>query len=151
MKILVSACLLGSKCRYDGEARPCRAVMELSASHDLVPVCPERLAGLFVPREPAEISEGRVVARGGRDLTEEFERGARLTLEVARRFGCGLAILKERSPSCGSSFVHDGSFSGRVIPGRGVAAAYLTEHGLRVCSEENFEKMLVKGDCSDES
>lgn len=103
VKILVSACLLGSKCRYDGGAKPDARVIALGAEHTLVPVCPERLGGLEAPREPSEISGSRVAGRDGRDVTAEFERGARRALEAARRFGCSCAILKERSPSCGSS------------------------------------------------
>ena len=142
MKILVSACLLGAKCRYDGGAKPEARVIALGEEHELVPVCPERLGGLESPREPSEISGGRVVGRDGRDVTAEFELGARRALEAARRSGCGCAILKERSPSCGSSQIYDGSFSGRVVPGAGVAAALLMENGVRVFSEENFDKLF---------
>lgn len=151
MKILVSACLLGAKCRYDGGAKPNGRVIALGAEHELVPVCPERLGGLEAPREPSEISEGRVFGRDGRDVTAEFELGARRALEAARRSGCVCAILKERSPSCGSSYVYDGSFSGRVVPGAGVAAALLMESGVRVFSEENFDKLFKTGEFSDES
>lgn len=142
MKILVSACLIGVKCRYDGGAKPDARVIALGEEHELVPVCPERFGGLASPREPSEIYCGRVVSRDGRDLTEAFKLGAERTLEAAERTGCRRAILKERSPSCGSSFVYDGSFSDRVVPGAGVAAALLMENGVRVCSEENFEKLF---------
>ena len=150
MKILVSACLLGSKCRYDGSAKPDARVIALGAEHTLVPVCPERLGGLEAPRKPSEISGNRVVGRDGRDVTAEFELGARRALEAARRFGCSCAILKERSPSCGSSSVYDGSFTGRVVPGPGVAAALLMENGVRVFSEENFEKLFETEEFCDE-
>ena len=150
MKILVSACLRGSRCRYDGGAKPDARVIALGAEHELVPVCPERLGGLEAPREPSEISGGRVFGRDGRDVTAEFELGARRALEAARRFGCRCAILKERSPSCGSSAVYDGSFSGRVVPGAGVAAALLMENGVRVFSEENFEKLFETEEFRDE-
>ena len=142
MKILVSACLLGSKCRYDGGSKPDARVIALGAEHELVPVCPERLGGLEAPREPSEILGGRVFGRDGRDVTAEFELGARRALEAARRSGCGCAILKERSPSCGSSAVYDGSFTGRVVPGAGVTAALLMKNGVRVFSEENFDKLF---------
>ena len=150
MKILVSACLLGSKCRYDGGAKPDARVIALGAEHELVPVCPERLGGLEAPREPSEISGGRVFGRDGRDVTAGFELGARRALEAARRFGCRCAILKERSPSCGSSAVDEGSFSGRVVPGAGVAAALLVANGVRGVSGENllkhFETEESRGD-----
>lgn len=150
MKILVSACLLGVKCRYDGGAKPDARVIALGEEHELVPVCPERFGGLASPREPSEISGSRVVSRDGRDLTKAFELGAQRTLEAAARAGCQRAILKERSPSCGSSFVYDGSFSGKVVRGAGIAAALLVENGLRVCSEENFEKLFETEKARDE-
>ena len=150
MHILVSACLLGTPCRYNGKGVLDPAVQVLMREHQLVPVCPERLGGLEAPREPSEISGGRVFGRDGRDVTAEFELGARRALEAARRFGCRCAILKERSPSCGSSAVYDGSFSGRVVPGAGVAAALLMENGVRVFSEENFEKLFETEEFRDE-
>ena len=150
MKILVSACLLGVKCRYDGGAKPDARVIALGKEHELVPVCPEKLGGLEAPREPSEISGLRVVSRDGRDVTEAFKLGAQRTLEAAARAGCECAILKERSPSCGSSFVYDGSFSGKVVRGAGLAAALLIKNGMRVYSEENFEKLFEMENALDE-
>ncbi|WP_239391261.1 DUF523 domain-containing protein [Cloacibacillus sp. An23] len=151
MKILVSACLLGVKCRYDGGAKPDARVSALADEHELVPVCPEKLGGLESPREPSEISGGRVFGRDGRDLTEKFELGARRTLEAARRAGCRCAVLKERSPSCGSSSVYDGSFSGRVVPGAGLAAALLMADGVKVFSEETIDGLFETEEFKNES
>ncbi len=133
--ILVSACLLGEPCRYDGRSVPCQAVIALAEEFELVPVCPEQLGGLPTPRTPSEVQpDGRVVDREGVDRTAEFQAGARATLAIAREHGCKCAILKENSPSCGSSCIYDGSFTGTLVPGEGVTAALLREVGIEVTS-----------------
>ncbi|MDO5563000.1 MAG: DUF523 domain-containing protein [Synergistaceae bacterium] len=116
MKILVSACLLGLNCRYCGGGCFDDRVVALAKEFCLIPVCPEQLGGLPTPREPDEILNGRVVSKSGIDNTEYFERGAEEVLRLAKLLGCSMAILKERSPSCGSSMVYDGTFTGRKIP-----------------------------------
>lgn len=139
MKLAVSACLLGEPCRYDGSARPCAAVEALAERHELVPLCPERAAGLPVPRPPAEIAGReplRVVDAEGCDITDAFARGARLCAEEALAAGCAGAVLKSRSPSCGSGAVYDGTFSGALVPGWGLAAALLRDAGLPVVDED---------------
>ena len=131
MILAVSACLLGDACRYDGAAKPCARVAALAARHELVPVCPERAGGLPVPRPPAEIVERdpvRVADAAGSDVTAAFCAGARRSLEEALAAGCAGAVLKARSPSCGSGAVYDGTFAGALVPGWGVAAA-MTEEG----------------------
>jgi len=134
--ILVSACLLGKPCRYDGASVPCPAVQALAESHELVPVCPEQLGGLPTPRTPSEIQlDGRVVDRTGDDRTAAFVAGAHKALSIAREQGCKQAILKSRSPSCGVHQVYDGAFSGALVPGRGVAAACLAEAGIELFDE----------------
>ena len=138
--ILVSACLLGKPCRYDGKALPCPAVIELAATREVVPVCPEQLGGLPTPRTPSEIrADGHVVDKLGADRTFAFETGARETLRIAREHGCTKAILKENSPSCGSTCVYDGTFNGTLIPGRGKTAAILAEAGIEVLSEHQVD------------
>jgi len=141
MKILVSACLLGACCRYDGQGAVCRPVLELGQKHCLVPVCPEQLGGLPTPRDPAELRGGRVVTRGGADVTEAFLRGARQTLELARTLGCTAAVLKERSPSCGSGQVYDGSFSGKLTAGSGLTAGLLEQNGIPVLGESALDRL----------
>ena len=138
--LLVSACLIGVNCKYSGgsNALPPELLAALEARYRLVPVCPERDGGLPTPRLPSERTENRVLNRAGEDVTEAFRRGAQLALETARREGCRLALLKERSPSCGSGRIYDGSFSGTLIPGDGVAAALLKEQGLAVFGESEF-------------
>lgn len=143
MKILVSQCLLGVPCRYDGASKAVPAVLELERKgHQLIPVCPEVLGGLSTPRSPAEIQrDGRVVNRAGLDVTGEYRAGAERALEIARAEGCTVAILKEKSPSCGNREVYDGSFSGNLIPGMGVAARLLTQAGVRVLGESQLEQL----------
>lgn len=138
-RILVSACLLGEPCRYDGKALPCEEVMALAATHDLVPACPEVLGGLPTPRTPSEITaNGRVVDREGNDRTAAFASGACTTVEVAQENNCSRAILKSRSPSCGVDQIYDGTFTGTIIPGEGFAAAALRSAGLQLADETSF-------------
>jgi len=134
--ILVSACLAGIPCRWNGEARADEAVVELVRAGKAIPVCPEQLGGLPTPRSPSEIRGGRVLSKEGLDLTERFERGARIVLEIGERYGCSEAILKARSPSCGSGRVYDGSFSGALAEGDGLTAALLRKRGYAIYSEE---------------
>ena len=135
--LLISACLLGAKCKYSGgsNALPPETLAALKARYRLIPVCPEVAGGLPVPREPGERQGDRVVSRSGRDVTEAYRRGAEAALALARRFGCRKALLKARSPSCGSGQIYDGSFSGRLIDGDGVAAAPLRASDLVVLNE----------------
>lgn len=139
MRILVSACLLGVSCRYDGAGKGCPAVMALAERHELIPVCPEQLGGLPTPRLPAEIQEGRVIRKDGESVDAAYHRGAAEAARTGELLHCELAILKARSPSCGSGTVYDGSFSGKLIAGDGVTAALLKANGMRVITEEELE------------
>lgn len=142
--LLVSACLLGALCRYDGKSVPLPAdtLRALRERYTLIPVCPEQAGGLPTPRVPSERRGDRVVNREGRDVTDAFARGAAEALRQAEQNGCALALLKERSPSCGSGAVYDGSFTGTVVPGDGVAAAALKAAGLAVYGESAVERLL---------
>ena len=135
MRILVSACLLGCACRYDGASKPREEIIALQERHELIPVCPEQLGGLPTPRPPAERQGDRVVTREGRDVTAQYRKGAEEALQLCRLLDCGCALLKERSPSCGCNGIYDGSFSGRLTPGQGVTAELLTRAGIRVYGE----------------
>lgn len=141
MKVLVSACLLGENCKYSGGNNLCPRLLDWlkKEGHEAVPVCPEQLGGLPTPRTPAEIVNGVVTARDGRNVDREFRRGAALALDVARREGARMAVLQPRSPSCGARQVYDGTFSGRKVPGRGVFAGLLAESGFRVLEPEDLQ------------
>ncbi len=144
MNILVSHCFFGEPCRYDGVSRVDRQVLELHrAGHNLIPVCPEVLGGLDTPRAPAELQpDGRVVNKEGVDVTAAYRAGAEAALAIARENGCTLAVLKARSPSCGCGEVYDGTFTGTLTPGWGVAARLLMEAGITVLDEEHLPAWL---------
>ena len=135
--ILVSACLLGIPCRYKGDGKRCEAVVALAKEHTLIPVCPEQMGGLPTPRDPAEQQGDRVISKAGADVTEQYAFGAQAALTVAKINKVDMAILKSRSPSCGSGQIYDGSFGGKLIPGDGICAALLKANGIRVLSEED--------------
>ena len=141
--ILISACLLGAACRYDGGSNPVFSVEALMGRCQLVPVCPEQLGGLPTPREPAERTEGGVVTKTGADVSAQFQRGAEETLRLSRLFSCQIAILKANSPSCGSGQIYDGCFCGRLIHGDGLTAALLKQDGLTVLSEKDDLSSLL--------
>jgi uncharacterized protein YbbK (DUF523 family) len=161
-KLLVSACLLGRPVRYDGNAKTLHDGLldRWMQEGRVVPVCPELLAGLPTPRPPAEIAHeksGAAVLRGtasiieasGEDVSATYVAGARAALELAVREGCRFALLTDGSPSCGSSFIYDGSFTGRRHAGEGVAAALLREHGIQVFSPDQItqmEALIDRGD-----
>ena len=138
MKYLVSACLAGEPCRYNGSHCGQELFRKMVEKGEAVPVCPEVLGGLPVPREPSEIREGRVFSCSGEDLTDKFETGARLAAELAEKEGAVCAILKENSPSCGFGRIYDGSFSGKLINGSGISADQLNKQGLFLFNERNF-------------
>ncbi|RUR38037.1 DUF523 domain-containing protein [Halomonas populi] len=146
----MSACLLGKKVRYDGNALTVadEVVARWRSEGRIVSVCPEVEAGMSIPRKPAEISRGNgqhvlsgeaeVIEKGGHNVTHEFLAGAELALDLCRKFDINVAVLAEFSPSCGSTMIYDGSFSGNKIPGMGVTAALLREHGVRVFSQHQM-------------
>ncbi len=137
--ILVSACLLGTPCRYDGKSKPRAAVQALATQYRLIPICPEVMGGLPTPRVPSEIVGECVMMQDGRDVTDNYRRGAEIALALAREHGCDAAILKAKSPSCGRDLIYDGSFCGRLVPGNGICAALLLQNGLRVLTEGEIE------------
>ena len=144
MKILISACLLGCRCRYDGGSKMHPAVAALAERYELVPVCPEQLGGLPTPRPPAERVGDRVLTAAGGDVTEQYRRGAEEALRLCRVTGCEAAVLTERSPSCGCGAVYDGTFSGVLAAGDGVTAALLKEAGIPVYGEDAAEALCRK-------
>ena len=135
---LISACLCGQVCRYDGGTFDFPALRQLAEEGRAVPFCPECAGGLSTPRKPCEIAGDRVLAADGTDCTREYREGARLALGTCQKYGLQAAILKEGSPSCGSHRIRDGSHTGRKIPGMGITAALLAEHGITLYTEEDL-------------
>jgi uncharacterized protein YbbK (DUF523 family) len=136
--ILVSACLAGIRCRYNGEVESFEPVVDLVRRGRAVPFCPEVFGGLPTPRNPCEIRDGRVVEADGTDRTAEYRRGAEEGLRLAQLMGCREAVLKARSPSCGSGEVYDGTFASVRVAGDGLFARLLKEHGITVRTEEDL-------------
>lgn len=140
--ILISACLLGIPCRYDGKEGKTLDISMLSERYNLIPVCPEIYGGLPTPRIPSERVGDRVLMKDGNDVTLNYRRGAEAALALALKFGCKIAILKERSPSCGNGMIYDGSFSKTLIPGDGVTSEYLKKHGITVVGESEALNLI---------
>ena len=140
--LLISACLMGVACRYDGKRQPMEHLEKLMQNYHLIPVCPEQLGGLATPRTPAERVGDRVLTAAGRDVTAAYNAGAEEALRLAKLYGCTKALLKERSPSCGHGKIYDGAFSRTLTDGSGVTAQLLTEHGITVYGESRWEELL---------
>ena len=136
--ILVSACLLGLPCRYDGQSKPVERLQQLAAQGQVLCVCPEVMGGLPTPRIPSERQGQRVVNHRGEDVTAQFLHGASLALQCCQSAGCTAAVLKARSPSCGYGQIYDGSFSGQIVNGNGVFAELLQQAGVTILTEEEF-------------
>ncbi len=137
-KILVSACLAGCCCRYDGGSNLVSEIRQLFDDGLAIAVCPEQLGGLPTPRVPSERQGSRVVNRCGLDVTAEFQAGAKAALKEAMENGCRTAILKARSPSCGNGLIYNGEFSGELISGVGLTAELLIRNGITVLNEEEY-------------
>ena len=144
-KVLVSACLAGINCKFNGENNLLDSGIldEISKKYHLLFVCPEVFGGLGTPREPAEMKNGLVVTKTAKDVSENFINGAEICLKIAKLNGCKKAILKARSPSCGSGQIYDGSFTKKLIFGDGVAAKLLKENGILVFSEDEIGRLDV--------
>ena len=150
--ILISACLLGVNCKYNGKNNSKDEIIKYFNGKGIVPVCPEQLGGLSTPRLPAEIQGGdgkdvlngraKVIRNDGIDVTEDFVKGAYETLKIAKSLGITKAILKSRSPSCGAGKIYDGTFTGTLTEGDGVTTALLKTEGIEVYSDEDFKKIF---------
>jgi len=136
--ILVSECLAGINCTYDDSNNENKDILELMKTHNLVLVCPEQLGGLSTPRVPAEQLGDKVFDKNGKDVTINFNKGASEALRIAKMYNCKKAILKAKSPSCGSKQIYDGSHSGKIIPGMGVTTILLRENGIEVINENDL-------------
>ncbi|WP_027339629.1 DUF523 domain-containing protein [Halonatronum saccharophilum] len=145
---IVSACLAGVRCRYNGEGSNNGIVTKLVEEGRAISVCPEVLGGLEIPRMPCEIvnqeGEEKVLTKEGDDFTDKFILGAQKTLEIAKVVGAKVAILKARSPSCGYGQVYNGNFSGKLVEGNGFTAQLLVDNGLKIYTEEELEGLSLK-------
>lgn len=140
--VLVSACLLGQNCKYNGGNNYNQAVVDFVSDKDVIPVCPEVAGGLPVPRNPVELSDGRVFDANGQNYNQEFQAGIDRTLASMAGKDIDLAILQSRSPSCGVNQIYDGSFTGKKIAGRGLFAQKLKELGYEVRDAEDFKDYI---------
>ena len=138
MKIMVSACLLGENCKYNGGNNRNEKVLEYIKGHEVIPVCPEVMGGLNTPRVPSEIVNGVVTNRESKVVDTEFRKGAQIAFDIAVREKIDMAILKAKSPSCGTKQIYDGSFSGRKKEGQGVFAQLLMENGFHILDVEDL-------------
>ena len=140
--ILISACLLGIGCRYDGKHKANPDVLKLKEKYNLIPVCPEIYGGLPTPRVPSERIGERVMMKDGHDVTENYLKGAKEALELCRIYDIEIAVLKERSPSCGKGEIYDGTFSGTLTARDGVTAELLISEGIKVLGESEINILL---------
>ena len=145
MKIMVSACLAGENCKYDGGNNRNELILRLMKIHEVITVCPEQMGGLPTPRVPSEIRDGLVTAQDGRIVDREFRAGAAKCLAIAQQEMPDLIIFQPRSPSCGARQHYDGTFSKTLVDGPGVTARLLMEHGFRVVDVDDLEKQGLDG------
>ena len=146
---LISACLIGIKCRYDGRSKICLKAKKLFEREKIIPVCPEQLGGLPTPRIPSEVVNGngtgvikgknKVIDKNGKNVTAKFLKGAQETLKIAKAVGAQEFIGKSKSPSCGAGFTYDGTFSNKLLEGDGVTAALLKSQGIRAITEKDLD------------
>lgn len=144
MKIAVSACLLGIPCRYDHKGCLDPEVVRLQDKHELVPVCPEMLANLSTPRDPCELVDSKVITKQGNDITYQMNHGLDLAMETIENRQCELAILQQRSPTCGCGRIYDGTFSSKLIEGNGLLTQRLLERNIPVMSNEEFDTKMSR-------
>lgn len=151
---LISACLCGVNCKYSGGNNLNKDCMKLLENNEAILICPEQLGGLATPREPSEIrgntyeiiqdKKGEIVTRSGKDVTNNFIKGAKEVLKIAKESGIKAAILKDGSPSCGSRYIYDGTFSGNKIKGEGITCKMLREEGIDIISDKEYSNKLEK-------
>ena len=144
VRILISACLVGDNVKYNGGNNKSPLIEKLLEKYELVPFCPEVEGGLSIPRRPSEIVGEQVLNDLGEDVTEQYQRGAELAYNICLFLRIKIAILKERSPSCGVHTIYDGTFAHKEIPGSGITAAYLKRKGINVYNEDEIDSLLAQ-------
>ncbi len=143
-KILVSACLLGINCKYNGKNNMNEFVLSLNKDYKLIPFCPEMDGGLPCPRNPSEIINDKIINNIGIDVTSNYNLGAKKALVLAKNNNPLLIISKEKSPSCGVNYIYDGTFTSKLINGEGITTRLLKDNGYKVISEIEAEKDILK-------
>ena len=139
--ILVSACLFGVGCRYDGKSKPNEDALKLQGKYNCILVCPEVAGGLSTPRKPSEIVGDKVIMCDGTDVTEQYCRGAEFALDLAKKYNCKVAVLKSRSPSCGKGQIYDGTYTKTLTSGNGITAELLLANGIIVLDETELHRL----------
>ncbi len=139
--LIISACLMGERCRYDGKSHPLDNIDVLKERFHLIPICPEVMGGLSTPRLPCEIQCGRVIRSDGADMTKPYQKGAEASLAIAQKKHCKKALLKEKSPSCGKNFRYDGSFSAKLTEGSGITTELFLQNGITVWNETEIDRI----------
>ena len=140
--LLISSCFLGNNVKYNGSNNKLDYIDKLKEKYNLIPICPEVLAGLEIPRDPSEIRNDKVISSKGYDVTNNFNLGALLALDIAIKNNCKKALLKESSPSCGVNTIYDGTFRKNKINGLGITSRLLKENGILLYSENDIEKLF---------
>ena len=141
-KLLISACILGTNCKYNGKNNYNELVEELKKKYELIPVCPEVLGGLSIPRNPSEIKGNTVISNRGVDVTKEFNLGAKMAFNIAKDNNIKIALLKDGSPSCGKNYIYDGTFTGTKVNNLGICAKLFKENNIVIYSEKEIEELL---------
>ena len=141
-KILISSCLVGKNVKYNGGNNYIEIIEELKKKYELIEICPEVFGGLSIPRDPSEILNNKVISINNKDVTDNFISGANKALELAKKYNITKAILKDGSPSCGNTYIYDGSFSKKKIKGLGITAKLLNENNIKIYNEFEINKLL---------
>ncbi len=145
-KLLISSCLIGNNTKYNGKNNYIKEIEQLKLKYELIPICPEVLGGLSIPRDPSEINNDKVISINGRDVTKEFNIGANKALNVALLNNIKYALLKDGSPSCGNTYIYDGTFKNNKIDGIGITTKLLKSHNIKIYNENNINELLKKGE-----
>jgi uncharacterized protein YbbK (DUF523 family) len=145
-KILISSCLIGNDTKYNGKNNYIKEIEQLKLKYELIPICPEVLGGLSIPRDPSEINNDKVISINGKDVTKEFNIGANKALNIALLNNIKYAILKDGSPSCGNTYIYDGTFKNNKIDGIGITTKLLKSHNIKIYNENNINELLKKGE-----
>ena len=143
-KLLISACILGINCKYNGKNNYNELVEELKKKYELIPVCPEVLGGLSIPRNPSEIKGNTVISNRGVDVTKEFNLGAKMAFNIAKDNNIKIALLKDGSPSCGKNYIYDGTFTKTKIKGYGIFSSLLINNEIEIYTENDIEELLKR-------